>query len=312
MGLHGIFTVKPVKNLIMLEKDNYAKILRGFAFQVIQLYIFFFIVPKLLFPLFMMLPLNNLLQTQLCLKFLVNVPMHLGTILVMNQVYKAKIPFFEQFRISKDPWPWEVDPVSYKKLYVRAVKTNIINSTLGLVIQLILIATGRRNRSVDPDKFPSGTELIVYFFLFTIISDAAFYWIHRFLHLPMIYKHIHKWHHEYTVPEVIATLNTHPLEFVISNVLPFTLGPALLGSKCHLFLSSYFGTWNFFTVVMNHSGYEFPWIPSFSILPFTIKTKEHDYHHRNNLENYAAYYSFWDTICGTNKSFLKTQTSKLE
>ena len=31
----------------------------------------------------------------------------------------------------------------------------------------------------------------------------------------------------------------------------------------------------------------------------------HDYHHSTNVGNYSGFFSFWDTICGTNQHYYK-------
>lgn len=36
------------------------------------------------------------------------------------------------------------------------------------------------------------------------IDDSVFYWIHYIVHLPFLYKHVHKKHHEYKNPFSLA------------------------------------------------------------------------------------------------------------
>ncbi|KAJ5021038.1 hypothetical protein J3E73DRAFT_355145 [Bipolaris maydis] len=60
------------------------------------------------------------------------------------------------------------------------------------------------------DQFP--------FFLF--FTDSLIYWIHRYLHHPLIYKHIHKPHHKWIMPTPYASHAFHPLD-------GYAQGPAL-------------------------------------------------------------------------------------
>ena len=53
-----------------------------------------------------------------------------------------------------------------------------------------------------------------------------------------------------------------------------------------------------------HGGYEIPWSP-FRLLPLSGSATFHDYHHSHNLGNYGGLFSFWDTVCGTNKKYLE-------
>ena len=90
----------------------------------------------------------------------------------------------------------------------------------------------------------------------------------RMFHHPLLYKHIHKTHHELTDPFGIASIYCHPVEHFVVNLLPVSLGPILLGS--HLSTA-----WLWFVVVVatttnSHSGYHLPFLPS---------PEAHNYHH---------------------------------
>lgn len=53
-----------------------------------------------------------------------------------------------------------------------------------------------------------------------IIEEFGFYYTHRLLHHPYLYKHIHKIHHEWTAPIGIVGIYAHPIEHcVCSNVI---------------------------------------------------------------------------------------------
>lgn len=52
----------------------------------------------------------------------------------------------------------------------------------------------------------------------------------------------------------------------------------------------------------SHCGYEFSWSP-YRLLPLSGSTSFHDYHHSTNVGNYGSYFTFWDTIFKTNKSY---------
>lgn len=52
-----------------------------------------------------------------------------------------------------------------------------------------------------------------------LIEDFCFYWGHRFLHHRWVYPHIHKVHHTFTHTVSIANEYTHPVEFLISNIV---------------------------------------------------------------------------------------------
>ena len=56
-----------------------------------------------------------------------------------------------------------------------------------------------------------------------LIEDFTFYWGHRILHLPKLYR-FHKIHHEFTNTTSIAVLYCHPVEHIFALMLPNALG----------------------------------------------------------------------------------------
>lgn len=66
-----------------------------------------------------------------------------------------------------------------------------------------------------------------------IIEDTGFYWMHRFLHIPSVYKLYHKKHHEYNNSISISALYSHPVDYILSNVIPTAAGAILLDSRSH-------------------------------------------------------------------------------
>lgn len=136
------------------------------------------------------------------------------------------------------------------------------------------------------------------------MEDTIFYWIHRTLHHPKLYPLIHKKHHEFYTTVSISAEYAHPLEFAFGNTFPVFAASKLLGSRMHLVTVA---TWLIIRIgetVDGHSGYEFSWSP-YRLLPFSSSSEYHNYHHSHNVGNYESFFSFWDTICGTNSHFNK-------
>ncbi len=61
-----------------------------------------------------------------------------------------------------------------------------------------------------------------------IVNDTGFYWSHRTLHRPLIYKHVHKKHHMFNKTIGIASEFADPVEELCSNMIPTMLGPVIL------------------------------------------------------------------------------------
>ena len=93
-------------------------------------------------------------------------------------------------------------------------------------------------------------------------------YIFRLGHHPKLYKHFHKIHHEWTAPVSIIGIYNHPLEHIISNLLPITLGPLLMGS--HLASLWVWSCMAITSTQISHGGYHLPFLPS---------PEAHDFHH---------------------------------
>ena len=139
--------------------------------------------------------------------------------------------------------------------------------------------------------------------LFLLIEDAMFYWFHRLMHTPFLYKHFHKFHHNYHKPVAIAVEYFHPLE----SVVPIFTGPILL--KCHVVTLWVWVVLRIWEGVDGHCGYDF-WFVPFRYFPFRPGANVHDYHHSHNVGNYGSFFVFWDWICETDLSYVDYQAKK--
>lgn len=114
--------------------------------------------------------------------------------------------------------------------------------------------------------------LTLSFVLYFLWIDCWAYVGHRLLHLPFLYKRVHKIHHRFIATSPYTALALHPAEFMLLQggvfawlfVVPMHLGV----------VAANLGYIYYFTVV-DHSGIllqsSFPWQPT---------TKFHDDHHR--------------------------------
>jgi sterol desaturase/sphingolipid hydroxylase (fatty acid hydroxylase superfamily) len=141
-----------------------------------------------------------------------------------------------------------------------------------------------------------------------VVNDTLFYWGHRMLHHRLIYQYIHKQHHEFKVTIGIACEYAHPVEDVISNLIPTLSGCLFMGSHILVF-------WLWLAIALTftidaHSGYYFS-ISPFNKFPFQVGSNRHDYHHSHNVGCYGAAFTFWDSIMGTDKSFLEYERKLL-
>lgn len=138
--------------------------------------------------------------------------------------------------------------------------------------------------------------------VYLLIHDAWFYWTHRLMHMPRIYRLCHYVHHQSHPPTAWAAMSFHPIEALsgaflipaLTFVVPIHLGALGLVMA----VMTLFG-------VTNHLGWEI-W-PSRLVHgrlgTVVITARHHDQHHRRNRCNYGLYFRFWDQICATDRGF---------
>lgn len=88
----------------------------------------------------------------------------------------------------------------------------------------------------------------------------------------------------------------HSFEYTFVNALGIFLGAILLRSHVWTF-------WIWLVIrtlegVDGHCGYDF-WFSPFRYFPFRPGANVHDFHHSHNVGNYGSFFTFWDTLCGT-------------
>ncbi len=142
----------------------------------------------------------------------------------------------------------------------------------------------------------------IYFLMSLLIMilfhDLYFYWTHRLLHHPRIYKYVHRVHHLSTNPSPWAAYSFHPWEALVqAAVLPiivFTI-------PVHPLAVFLFLVYMIIRNVLGHLGFElFP--AGFSRnkwWSWHTTSVHHNLHHQHFNSNYGLYFSWWDNLMGT-------------
>mmetsp|Transcript_8227 Transcript_8227/g.14966 ORF Transcript_8227/g.14966 Transcript_8227/m.14966 type:complete len:315 (-) Transcript_8227:50-994(-) len=149
-------------------------------------------------------------------------------------------------------------------------------------------------------NIPNFLSLLKELFICIMIDDTVFYWVHRSLHHPLIYKHIHKQHHAFKQPIALATEYSHPIED-FSNTFATVLGPLLLKSHSVVFYT--YTTLKLVQSLDAHSSYNLPFSP-FSFIETMDCAPAHDFHHTHNAGNFGGFFIFWDWLCGTDQRYM--------
>ncbi|MEM8793024.1 MAG: sterol desaturase family protein [Pseudomonadota bacterium] len=131
--------------------------------------------------------------------------------------------------------------------------------------------------------------------LVLVLFDAWFYWAHRLMHLPGLYR-FHKIHHLSKAPTVWSTYSDHPVDavahqgFLLIAPLLLPIPPSVL--IAHRLIDHINGT-------VGHSGYEYFASPGARMPSPGLCTTFHDQHHERFTVNYGNFLSIWDRMMGT-------------
>lgn len=149
---------------------------------------------------------------------------HALVYVIINGIFSSDMPFIEQFKFVRSKGQVPSIQLINSTLIAAAVSQIITSPILTYYLYPYFISMGMKSVNAP---LPSTQELAYTYFLAHCFNDVGFYWSHRALHTPLLYKSIHKQHHEYTGSLGIAAEYAHPIESVLSNMVP-SLGGVLL------------------------------------------------------------------------------------
>ncbi len=134
--------------------------------------------------------------------------------------------------------------------------------------------------------------------LLIVLHDAWFYWTHRVLHYPPLFRRFHRLHHRSHQPTPFTSYSFDIGEAVVNGVyLPLVL----LVLPAHPVALFIFVTHMILRNAIGHSGIEvfpadrngkplFGWLSSVT---------HHDLHHAHAGYNLGLYFTWWDRLMGT-------------
>ncbi|WP_188761786.1 sterol desaturase family protein [Sandarakinorhabdus glacialis] len=140
--------------------------------------------------------------------------------------------------------------------------------------------------------------------LYLFVHDTWFYWTHRAMHAPALFKRVHAVHHASKPPTAWAAMSFHPWESLsgalLIPALAFLIPIHVSALAVVLTIATVMG-------VTNHMGWEmFPqrWVNGW-FGRHVITASHHENHHQRYTCNYGLYFRFWDQFCGTDKGLAR-------
>jgi sterol desaturase/sphingolipid hydroxylase (fatty acid hydroxylase superfamily) len=216
------------------------------------------------------------------------------------------------------PAKFEIRKISKKKYEKgqlrKEMKWSIITSLLFSVtgaLTVILWQRGYTRVYTKTDQY-GWWYLPVSLILFLFLHETYYYWLHRWMHRPGVFRWVHKIHHDSHIASPFTAFSFHPLEGLLQAVFL----PALL-----LILPVHYGvilillTLMTFSSVINHLGIElYPRQSATFLGRWVIGATHHSLHHKWYRYNFGLYFTFWDRLKKTEspgfQQFFKKSASR--
>lgn len=187
-----------------------------------------------------------------------------------------------------------------RKDFVREIWYSMQSTLVFSIISAVILFTPLRQYTQvyrNIGDFPlwyMGVSLLVSL----VVHDTYFYWMHRLLHHPKLFKATHLVHHKSTNPSPWTSYSFHLLEAIAE-------GGILLVIVCimpmHPLTVLLFTIAGFIINVYGHLGYELMprWFRHSWLFELFNSSVHHNLHHSRFKGNYGLYFRIWDRVIGT-------------
>jgi sterol desaturase/sphingolipid hydroxylase (fatty acid hydroxylase superfamily) len=220
-----------------------------------------------------------------------------GFLAVLSLVYAVVWVWGRQrFAAARIPTRRKPDPGQIRRELAHTVSTLALGAANGTLVA-VLYQAGLTRLSADASGWsPLSIAASVVFLV--VFNDAWFYFCHRLLHHPAVFRHVHAVHHQSVDVNPFTSYSFH---FVEAVVLSAWAAPMVMLVPLYLpvfGLVQVIGTAN---NVMSHLGYELlpRWLLRVPGLRWMNTATFHSQHHTRFNGNYGLFFRFWDRLLGT-------------
>lgn len=209
--------------------------------------------------------------------------------------------FWLFYPAAKMPFPSQsVSPAHQWKLIRQDIALSVASAFLFALLAALIMSTynaGSTRLYSSIDEYGWG-YLGLSFCAILVLQDTYFYFTHRILHHPYLFKWIHQGHHRSRVPTPWTSFAFEPSEALIHGI--FFVGLVFAIPLHFVTLIAAFITMTLWAIA-THLGFEL--IPSSFSLRWLrgglIGPAHHGIHHRQHQVHFGLYFTFWDRVLGT-------------
>lgn len=197
------------------------------------------------------------------------------------------------------PQKWEARKINQRNYKPGQFKKEVGWSTLTALIfalsgtlTLLLWQKGFTRVYLEYNEYPLWW-LPLSLIIAMVLHETYYYWLHRWMHYPKIFRIVHKVHHDSNITSPWTAFSFHPIEGVFQAVF---LPLLLLFLPLHLHVILLQLTIMTFSSVINHLDIEiYPKkFHKHFLGKWLIGATHHSLHHKQFRYNYGLYFTFWD------------------
>jgi Delta7-sterol 5-desaturase len=192
--------------------------------------------------------------------------------------------------------PRKINQRTYKpNQFRREIKWSMLTAGLFAIAGSLLVVLWQKGYTkvyLDVNDYPSWW-LPVSLIIALLLHETYYYWLHRWMHQPRIFRIVHKVHHDSNITSAWTAFSFHPLEGLLQAIF---LPLLLMVLPMHLYVIILQLTIMTFSSVINHLDIEvYPKnFQHHKLGKWLIGATHHALHHKQFKYNYGLYFTFWD------------------
>ncbi len=197
--------------------------------------------------------------------------------------------------------------IAVNKDFLREIRHSLLTTVILAAVVILILKTPLRDYTrLYTDLSTYGAWWIPFSLLLSLVlHDTYFYWMHRIVHSPALYRRVHLVHHKSVNPSPWASFSFHFLEAILEGMA----APIILFLiPMHPIALIMFGLLSFGINVYGHLGFEIApkWLRRSFLFQWVTTSTHHNLHHSKFKGNYGLYFRVWDRLMGTeNPEYVK-------
>jgi sterol desaturase/sphingolipid hydroxylase (fatty acid hydroxylase superfamily) len=180
---------------------------------------------------------------------------------------------------------------------IRHTLVVLVFGTFTAVVASVLYAGGHTRLTTDATSI-GWPLIIVTLVALMVLNDAWFYFWHRLLHHPKLFRYVHAVHHKSVDINPFSSYSFHWFEGILLGAWVI---PVVIWVPIYLPMLGVMQGIGMANNLMSHLGYEFlpRWLLRVPLLKWMNTATFHNIHHTSFHGNYGLMFRFWDRMLGT-------------